>query len=105
MIRRILWLAPIALMAGSAFLGWELTDYRQGYRQASEDVEKFKDEYGWMAEAGRSAWDVAGDLPLDQLPLDRLPSQFQVDPDRSEKWQQGYREAVAEYLKRQRSRR
>ena len=80
MLRRIIWFAPIILFAAYAFLGTEPGEYRDGYEQAVQDIGEARDKLRWMTERGGGV--VQG---IESLPL---------NGDRSEKWNDGYRQAL-----------
>ena len=80
MVRRILWLLPLVLFAAHAFLGYEPDDYRQGYEQAAQDVERVREKLGWASEVDSAILEH----------VQYVPSL----PDKSEQWREGYRQAV-----------
>ena len=82
MLRRALWLLPIVLFACHAFLGSDVEPYQQGYDQAVRDVQRAREQLGWTSELGGSVPNVIEHLPR--------------DTNRSEEWNEGYRQAVRE---------
>jgi len=80
MFRRVLWFAPIILFAAYAFLGVESGDYRNGYDQAVQDIDEARDKLRWMTERGEGIMQSIESLP--------------IDADRSQKWIDGYRQAL-----------
>lgn len=84
MLRRILWLLPLALLAAHAFFGFGPGQYRDGYDQAMKDMEHVRDNLGWASEIDGSILEHVEYLP----PMS----------DEPEKWQEGYRQAVQDQL-------
>ncbi len=80
MVRRILWLLPLVLLAAHAFWGFGPGEYHKGYDQAMKDMEHVRENLGWASEIDGSVLDH----------VQYLPPMF----DESEKWQEGYRQAV-----------
>ena len=84
MIRRILWLAPVVLLAAHAFLGLGPGDYRKGYEKAMHDLERMRQEVGVASEVGEGFWNQVQDLAADE----EMP----------DKWRNGYRQALKDHL-------
>jgi len=86
MIRRVIWLIPIVLLAANAFLGIRPGDYHTGYDQAVHDLQEARQKMGWASDIGGSILDRIEYLP--------------PEANRSEKWQEGYRQALRDHFTR-----
>ena len=91
MLRRVLWFAPIILFAAYAFFGIEPGDYRNGFDQAVQDIDEARDKLRWMTDAGEGVAQRIESLPL--------------DGNRSQKWNDGYRQALREQFQGNQARR
>ena len=105
MLRRIVWLIPIFLMAGYAFWGLVWTDYQRGYKQAVRDARQAEQEMGWAVGVGGELLTRRSRNPPDEAPnysRQPAPANFrQPEPDSGmpQNWQQGYRQALQDYLR------